>query len=515
VRESRIAFGWMLGQAALLLLVSGAGAVSLHFLSHTYSWIQIQSAGQTTWLVLGAAAAGLFLYRSLLQRQALLAGRRRALAKLEQERARTRVQELTSLFKVAASLNMSLELHELLDLAAQRLASALTAQQVSLMLLDEASGELRTAAAYGVEAEFARRGCQKLGTGIAGVVAESKEARLFSGPASGTGENRNDGVRNISSAMCVPVLAGEDCVGVLNINRISYPDDFTPHHLKMAETFGEHLGGLITQIRSVKSLAKRTSELETDLEFTSDRVREIDRLRDLFLSTASHELRTPVTVILGAVDLLESLDRGEMTEEMFWSIIKDIRDGCGRVAGVVDDMIELANIEEGRVVLHMQQTSLNDLIRSAVDSLRPVAARYEIPIEEQYDVTLPSVELDRIKLRHPLVQLLAYALQFTEEGKGILVRTFQEGECLMVEIRDGGGVMEGSDAEQMLRLFGQGILKARRNLTTGGVGLNLLKLMVELHGGRLEARSHEGSGVAYRIRIPKASDHLTIVSTAA
>jgi signal transduction histidine kinase len=182
---------------------------------------------------------------------------------------------------------------------------------------------------------------------------------------------------------------------------------------------------------------------------------------------------------------------------------------------VVADMIDLANIEEGRVVLRMQDTRLAELMRSAVDSLRPVAERYDIPIEEQYEEDLPPLELDWIKMRHPLVQLLAHALQSTEEGKGIRVRVYREGEFQMVEVRNAGSTVSESEADRMLQMFGQGILRSQRTVGGSGVGLHLLKMMVELHGGRVRIEPGESEGMVYRIRLPRVRDHVTIVSRAA
>jgi putative methionine-R-sulfoxide reductase with GAF domain len=191
------------------------------------------------------------LYTSLKHRE--LNQMRNALGQEEQETedVRTRLSELSALFQMSTTLNLQLRLDVILEIIVRRVVSSLRAQQASIMIYNPESGELETRATYGLESEFARNAKKRLGEGIAGWVAQRRQAVMLN--SSGEGHElgrhfKND--RNITSALSLPLRVGERCVGVLNVNRINHPDVFQEHHREMLNMFAEHVGAVIDRCSS-------------------------------------------------------------------------------------------------------------------------------------------------------------------------------------------------------------------------------------------------------------------------
>lgn len=198
------------------------------------SWI-------TTVAVIGLVA--LFCLYTILQQRQLIR-MRRALEEQERERedVGVRLSEISTLFQVSTTLQLQLRPDVILEIIVRRVVSTLRAQQASIMILDPETHELVTRASYGLEAEFSRGARAKFGEGIAGWVAERREAVKL-GPTAPTPElarwyKEN---RTITSALSLPLLIGDRVVGVLNVNRIHHPEMFEDHHLDTLRVFGEHV----------------------------------------------------------------------------------------------------------------------------------------------------------------------------------------------------------------------------------------------------------------------------------
>jgi len=186
------------------------------------------------------------LYTALKQRE--LDAMRRRLEQEEREKANvgTRLSELSALFQLATTLNLQLQLDEILEIVVRRVVSTLQAQQASIMILDPATSLLETRASYGLESEFARHARKKLGEGIAGWVAERREAvQLDSDAGMGAFRGEQKTNRNITSALSLPLKVGDRCVGVLNVNRINHPEIFQPHHCEVLQLFADHVGSVV------------------------------------------------------------------------------------------------------------------------------------------------------------------------------------------------------------------------------------------------------------------------------
>jgi signal transduction histidine kinase len=222
--------------------------------------------------------------------------------------------------------------------------------------------------------------------------------------------------------------------------------------------------------------------------------------KDRFLAILSHELRTPLTPILYAVDLLAK-DA---------ACPAHMRDACDIIqrniqleVRLIDDLLDLARIRNGKLALRTQDADALDILREAIRICSDDITRRRIHLVEQHEAASTALHADPARLQQVFWNLIANATKFTPEGGEISVRTVNEGDALIVEIRDTGIGIEPQRLESIFDAFAQG---GRGSSAGLGLGLAICKALVELHGGVISAQSDgPGTGAVFTVRVPVAT----------
>jgi len=440
------------------------------------------------------------LYTALKHRE--LNRMRAALAREEREKenVRTRLSELSALFQVSTALNLQLRLDAILEIIVRRVVATLRAQQASVMIYNPESGVLETRATYGLECEYAKNAKKRMGEGIAGWVAERLEAVQLDGndPHQTFGQHMKSN-RNITSALSLPLRVGERCVGVLNVNRINHPEVFQDHHREMLQLFAEHVGAVIDRAEVMDRMGNRTRQLEAD----NLKLAEMNRMKDVFLSTASHELKTPLTSVIAYAELLDDNEK-QLDHTQRGEFLRRLRAEANRLLALIEEILDLSRIESGKLILHRMPISINEVARAAAETSRSLAKRRGIEIDEVYEATLPLLQLDEVKMRQVLVNLLVNAIKFSPDNSRVVVQTGRDGDHVRIEVRDKGAGIHPEDATHIFELFGQGVHGPGRESGGLGIGLHLVKRISELHGGHVGVNSTPGDGSSFWVRIPLA-----------
>ena len=416
----------------------------------------------------------------------------------ELEDMRNRLSEVSALFSVSTTLNLQLRLDVILEIIVRRVVSTLRAQQASVMIYDPETGVLETRASYGLESEFARHGRQKLGEGIAGWVAERKEAVLLGPQEKNETFRRHYKVnRNISSALSLPLRVGDRCVGVLNVNRINHPEPFHEHHRDTLRLFAEHVGSVIERADVMERLSARTRTLEE----SNFQLSELNRMKDVFLSTASHELKTPLTSVIAYAELLEERKLAPAQQGEF---LRRLRTEAGTLMGLIDDILDLSRLETGKMVLQLETLPFDEVAHAAVETVRGLAEKHDVSIVESFGQLEAPVRIDDVKIRQAIVNLLGNAIKYSPSGGRVDVRSRLEDAALVLEVVDRGPGVRPEDAVQIFELFGQGLRPPGERAAGGiGIGLHLVKRIVELHGGHVGVNSEPGKGSTFWMRLPR------------
>jgi signal transduction histidine kinase len=498
--------GWMLWVAAFALLLALTTVVpALYARVLGFAGPQDVLAGVDNPYVVTVALAGLVilfcLYTVLQQRElhrAVL-----ALSREESERATAsvRLSELTALFQVSTTLQLQLRSDVILEIIVRRVVSTLKAQQASIMILEPENGELVTRASYGLEAEFSRGARKRIGEGIAGWVALRREAVSLGerAPSAELGRHYKEN-RRITSALSLPLAIGERVVGVLNVNRINHTEPFGQHHLDVLRVFAEHIAAVIDRAEVLERMGRRTRELEADNEKLSD----LNRLKDVFLGTASHELKTPLTSVIAYAELLDDHE-GRLSREQGREFVGRLRAEAQRLLSLIEDILDLSRLESGKLALKPRPIELAELVRGAIETTRGMAQKFGVSVQGEVSDGLPMLALDEVKIRQVLVNLVVNAIKFSPRDVPVLLRARLDETFVRIEVVDHGPGIAPDTATHIFELFGQNVPEDAESRGGLGIGLHLVKRITELHGGHVGVNSRPGAGSTFWIRLPLAA----------
>ncbi len=230
-------------------------------------------------------------------------------------------------------------------------------------------------------------------------------------------------------------------------------------------------------------------------------IRRLEGIRREFVANVSHELRTPLASIKALVETLEAgaIDDPAVATDFLRRVVGEV----DRLAALVDDLLDLARLETGRVTLHREPLDPADLLWRAAERLRPQIERARLRLEVPVRAELPPVYADRARIEQVLLNLIHNAIKFTPAGGTITVDAVESGPVLQVTVRDTG---VGVSTEELPRVFERFYKadKARRSDGTG-LGLAIAKHIVQVHGGTIWVESAPGEGASFTFTLPLAA----------
>jgi two-component system, chemotaxis family, CheB/CheR fusion protein len=237
----------------------------------------------------------------------------------------------------------------------------------------------------------------------------------------------------------------------------------------------------------------------TEQKRQQEKLQELDRRKDEFLSMLAHELRNPLAPIVTAAEVLRHTDldaarRGHAVDV----IARQAR----HLSRLVDDLLDIARINTGRIQLHYDVVELGDLVRACVDSVRPRFRARSIALELR-ETGAPRIVADAARITQVIDNLLDNACKYTDPGGRVEVVVARDGTHGVVRVRDTGIGIAPSALERVFELFEQVDASLDRSAGGLGLGLNLVKRMVEMHGGYVKAASDgRGRGSEFAVHLP-------------
>ncbi len=267
------------------------------------------------------------------------------------------------------------------------------------------------------------------------------------------------------------------------------------------------LRGVFASARDVteqKRLREQIEQRNRELEIQNQRVQEANRLKSEFLANMSHELRTPLNSIIGFSDfLITEPDSPLSTEQREY--LDDIRNSGNHLLQLINDVLDLAKVESGKMELSPEKFSPKQSVAEVCSVLKPMVEAKHLELTTAVDGALESVELDPLRFKHVLFNLVSNAVKFTDEGGKIEIDIgSQNGSQFVLTVRDTGIGVSKEDLPRLFREFEQLDAGPGRRYQGSGLGLSLTKKLVELHGGQIEVNSEPGRGTEFRVVLPRS-----------
>jgi signal transduction histidine kinase len=242
-----------------------------------------------------------------------------------------------------------------------------------------------------------------------------------------------------------------------------------------------------------REVAKKNAELER-----------LNALKDQFLGMAAHDLRTPLSIIMGYSDfLLDDLsDLLDPEHERFLSII---RSSSEFMLHLVDDLLDVVTIESGKLELDRQPTDLAALVERNVALNRLLAAKKQIELHLHCDAELPLLMIDGPKFEQVLNNLLSNAIKYSYPGSAVGILVSRQADHVLVSVADHGQGIPQDELDKLFRWFGRTRVKGTVGEQSTGLGLAIAHRIVLEHGGRIWVESQAGHGSTFRVSLPLGS----------
>jgi signal transduction histidine kinase len=301
----------------------------------------------------------------------------------------------------------------------------------------------------------------------------------------------------IASFIAAPVIAKDRILGVLATSIMSPLRQFTQADLRLATALADRAALAIENAR----LYEQERVLRHTLEGLNRQIQEVNRRKTDFVTLVSHELRTPLTSMTGFIALLlEGLGGPLRKRQREW--LEIIGENADRLVTLIDDLLDMARIEVGKIELKRTPLDLAPLIREVANALRPQLEGKGQGLTLDLAEALPAIVGDADRIRQILTNLLSNAMKYTASGGRITITASGDASHVRIAVRDTGIGLSPEDQTQLFTPFFRAQQEAIQEIGGTGLGLAITRVLVELHGGVITVNSVPGQGSTFSFTLP-------------
>lgn len=291
--------------------------------------------------------------------------------------------------------------------------------------------------------------------------------------------------------LVVPLQSDGQIIGSISLRTTAKPRQWSASDIDLAQA-----------VAAQAAIAVQQSRLYQKTRQQAERLMELDRLKTEFFQNISHEFRTPLTLMIGPLESAVS-ERAALPYDQAEIALRNSR----RLLRLVNQLLDLQRIDAGRMQPTFRPCDLVDFVNQTVDSFRPYCQKKGIQVYTQLS-DCPSVYLDLEKFDKVLYNLLSNAMKFTPKGGSITVTLQRAGDHCLLQVKDTGVGIRADQIPHLFERFRQAEGSASRSHEGSGLGLALVKELVEIHGGQITVESVYRQGAAFTVWLPTGTAHL-------
>jgi len=259
----------------------------------------------------------------------------------------------------------------------------------------------------------------------------------------------------------------------------------------------------LTDISDRKAFEAELQAANESLEITNQQLTRATRLKDEFLASMSHELKTPLNTILG---MSEGLKEGafESINEQQQQAVETICTSATHLLDLINDILDFAKLQSGKVTLNFTQTNIQSLCENSLTFVRQNAYQKKLELKTQINTSCSAINADELRIRQILINLLSNAVKFTPEGGKVTLKVMEDAlrEHIIFAVSDTGIGIAPEQIDQLFEPFVQLDSQLNRQYSGTGLGLSLVRRLSELHGGNVFVESEVGQGSTFYVKIP-------------
>ena len=424
--------------------------------------------------------------------------------------AKQRATELTTVNNVSKALATQLNTGDLIKMVGDQMRDLFKANIVYLALLNKKTNIISFPYQYGDNMQPIR-----LGTGLTSNIIMNGEPLLINKDV----EEKTGalGLQRVglpaSSYLGVPIPVGDENIGVLSVQSTEQENRFNENDLRLLSTIASSVGVALNNAQ----LFEDVKHAKMEAELAGKAAEKANEAKSAFLSTVSHELRTPLTSVLGFAKIIKkrleekifpALNTSDTktikTSEQISDNLKVVISEGERLTHLINDVLDLAKIEAGKMEWNQESVSLPDVIERAIGATTALFENKPVQLVKHIDTTVPNIIGDTDKLIQVIINLFSNAVKFTNEGSITCTLTHNDHEAIVSIADTGIGIAKadyGAVFEQFKQVGGDTLTDKPKGT---GLGLPICKEIVEHHGGHIWLESEPGKGSTFSFSLPLA-----------
>jgi signal transduction histidine kinase/CheY-like chemotaxis protein len=405
----------------------------------------------------------------------------------------------------------SLNLKENIDFMLQAISGMVQFDAASVFLLNEDRTELYAFATYPFSEQVNNINKFRVGEGIVGWTVQTNEMVNIPDAIEDPRFKIVDPARAPRSMLLIPLSSPQRAIGAMTMARREV-QHFTDVEAALVQVIVTQAAISIENAQLYTKMQGQMGQIadqNAELEDANTQVQEISRLKSEFLANMSHELRTPLNSILGFSEILKDNLAGTLSEEQRVECLEAIHASGEHLLQLINDVLDMSKIEAGRMDLILGEYVVDAAIREVVTVVKSLAGRKGIELSVTVQPEDLVVYADKGKFKQVIYNLLSNAIKFTPDDGSIFVDAKIRGEAddLLVTVTDSG---VGIPAEHIDKIWTEFYMIQGEHQTQKGTGLGLalVRKLVELHGGKIEVFSQEGKGSTFTFTMPMQAGRL-------
>jgi len=378
---------------------------------------------------------------------------------------------LERLLHISRHLNSTLEMRPLLQQIVESASDLTDADGASILLMED-DDTLRFAAACGPDATQLEITEVPLDNSLTGWVVKHRQMLIVEDVLSDPRHFAIQSVDPTQSLLAVPMIFGDQVIGVLESVTTKTRHRFTPQDIETLET-----------LSSIAAVAVQNARLFEQSDWVAEVV---------------HEIRTPLTAILSYADLLQ---RPDITDSMRAQFVTIIQQETQRVNALATQFLDLARLESGRIRMARNRLCLGEIINAAANTIRPTITNNRQNLSVEYPDDLPCTVGDDQRIHQVLLNLLSNAAKYSDPGDTITLSARVDDQHLHVAVSDTGPGIPEDQLPHLFHKFAR-LPGKERQVTGTGLGLVISRQIVEAHNGKIWVESEVGKGTTFCFFLP-------------
>ncbi len=420
-------------------------------------------------------------------------------------------QELMA--NISDIVSRTLDLDIVIDTLKHEITKALRVSKMEIVILENKKSELSVSKGDFVMTSKKRKALSKIVKYFKKqrevLVLEELKRKYLENPDLDEDESLISEIGDLKTSLIVPLLIKEKLVGLFLLKNKKSGDMFTNEDIKTLETIAAQAGIAIENARLYEEMKdfSKTLQVEVDrqtkeLRDANVRLQQLDTAKTEFISLASHQLRTPLTIIKGYISMMVEGTWGKVPSKQAEQLDKVYKSN-DRLINLVEDLLTVSRIESGRLEFEWEMISLEEMVESAVTEFSQVAKEKNLYLKlNKPEKPLPKIKIDSLKIRQVVQNLIDNALHYTKKG-GITINLEEDKKKIRFSIKDTGIGISAKEKVTLFEKFSRGKEVGKMHTEGTGLGLYLGAKMINAHDGKIWVESEgKGKGSTFFFELP-------------